>query len=35
VHGMLAGALAAVLNGEACDVAVSGVKLRKPVRRRA
>lgn len=35
VHGMLAGALAAVLSGEACGVAVSGVKLRKPVRRRA
>jgi AcrR family transcriptional regulator len=35
VHRMLAGALAAVLTGEACGVAVSGVRLRKPARRRA
>jgi AcrR family transcriptional regulator len=34
VHEMLAGALASVLVGTACGSAVSGVKLRKPSRRR-
>jgi AcrR family transcriptional regulator len=35
VHEMLAGALVAVLTGTACGSAVSGVRLRKPARRRA
>jgi AcrR family transcriptional regulator len=33
VHRMLAGALAALLSGDACGAAVSGVKLQKPRRR--